>query len=57
MALDVLDHDDRVVHHETDGEDDGEQRQQVEAEAEDLHEKERADEGDRDRDDRNNDGT
>ena len=56
MAFDVLDHDNGVVDHQTDREDDGEQGQQVEGEAEDLHEKERADEGDRDRDDRHDDG-
>ena len=44
MALDVLDHDDGVVDHQTDGEHDGQQRQQVDGEAEHLHEEHRADE-------------
>ena len=50
VALDVFDNDDGVVHHETDGEHDGQQRQQVDGEPENLHQEHRADErhGDRD---------
>ena len=52
VALDVLDHHDRVVHHEPDREHDREQRQQVHREPEDLHQEHRADERDRDGHDR-----
>ena len=53
VPLDVLDHDDRVVHHEARGERDAEERQRVDREAEQLHERERADERHRNRDRRN----
>jgi hypothetical protein len=52
MALDVLDHDDGVVHHQPDGQHDGEQREQVQREAERLHQEDAADQGHRDGDDR-----
>ncbi len=40
MAVDVLDHHDCVVHHEPDCDDDGHQRQVVQAEAEQVHHRE-----------------
>ncbi len=43
MPLDVLHHDDGVIHHQPDGKDDGQQGQQVDGEAEDLHQKDGAD--------------
>ena len=43
VALDVFDHDDGVVHDEPDREHDGEQREQVEREADDQHQEHRAD--------------
>jgi len=52
VPLHVLDHDDRVVHHEPDREHDGEQRQQVDGEPGHGHDEDRADERDRDRHDR-----
>ena len=48
MPLDVLDDDDGVVDHEPDREHDGEQRQQVQREPEDLHQEDGADERHRD---------
>ncbi|KAF5049797.1 hypothetical protein DSECCO2_436140 [anaerobic digester metagenome] len=56
VPLHVLDHDDGVVDHESHGQDHGQQRQQVHGEAEDLHEKDRADEGQGDGDDRDGHG-
>ena len=55
MALDVFDHDDGVIDHQTDREHDREQGEQVDGETENLHEKDRADERDRNRDDRDDD--
>ena len=55
VALDVFDDDDRVVHDQSDRKHDREQREQVEREAEDLHQKQRADERNRNRDDRHDD--
>ena len=52
VPLDVLDHDDRVVHDEADREHDREDRQQVQAEAEREHDDRRADQRDRHRDER-----
>ena len=43
MPLHILHHHDGVVHHETDGEDDGQQRQEVDGKAEGLHQKDAAD--------------
>ena len=51
-ALDVLDHNDRIVHHDTDGEDQSQQRQHVEREAHDQHKAESPHQRDRYRDDR-----
>ncbi len=56
VPFDVLDHDDRVVHDEPDGEHDREERQEVDREAGDEHEKDGADERDRNRDDGDEDG-
>ncbi len=52
VALDVLDHDDRVVDHDADRQHQPEQRQVVQAEAQGRHDGEGADQRDRDRDDR-----
>ena len=52
VTLDVLDHDDRVVDDEAGGERDAEQRQGVDREAEQLHEREGTDQRDRDGDGR-----
>ena len=52
VSLDVLDHDDRVVDDESDRQHDGEDRQQVEAEARRVHHQRRADERDGHRDER-----
>ena len=52
IALDILDHHDRVVDNDPDGEHQAEQRQIVEREAEQAHHEEGADERDRDRQDR-----
>jgi hypothetical protein len=38
MALDVFHHDDGVIHDETDGENDGEKREEIQREAEREHE-------------------
>jgi hypothetical protein len=51
VTLDVLDHDDGIVHDQPDGQHDGEQRQQVDREAGHHHEEDRADERDGDRHD------
>ena len=51
-ALDVLDHDDRVVDHDTDGQDDREEREQVDREAQHRHPEERADNRNRNREGR-----
>jgi hypothetical protein len=45
VALDVLDDDNGVVHHQPDREHDGKQREQVECKSECVHEKDRPDEG------------
>ena len=56
VALDVLDHDDRVVDHDADRQHQPEQRQVVQREAEQRHDEERADQRDRNRDQRNDRG-
>src|SRR5690606_28287082 len=48
VTLDVLDHDDGVVHHDADREHDGQEREQVDGESENLHQEHRADERDGD---------
>jgi len=45
MAFNILHHDNGVVHHQTNGEDDGQQGQQVDGEPEGLHEKDSANQG------------
>ena len=57
MPLDVLHHDDRVIHHEPHREHDGEQGEEIDGEAGDQHEEHGADERDRDRDDRDDHST
>ena len=52
MAVDVLDHDDGVVHHEPDGEHEREQCHQIDRVAERGEQREHADERQRDGDDR-----
>ena len=52
VALDVLDHDDRVVDDDADGQHHAEQRQRVEGEAERRHDRAGADQRDGDGDDR-----
>ena len=52
VALDVLHHDDGVVDHDADRQHQAEQREVVEREAEQAHHEERADQRDRDGDDR-----
>ena len=47
MALNVFNHDDRVIDHQTSSERDTEQRQRVDGEAEQLHEDERTDQRNR----------
>ena len=49
MPEGVLQHDDGVIHHDADGQDQGEQRQIVDREAERVHESERRDDRGRDR--------
>ena len=56
VPLHVLHHHNRIVDHETDREDDGEQREQVDRESRHEHQEDRADERDRNRDDRNDQG-
>src|SRR5258708_3111480 len=46
MAFDVFDDDNGVIHHETDGQHDGEEREQVQRETKNLHQEARADERD-----------
>ena len=46
VALDAFDHDDRIVHHDADGEHESEQRKIVERETEDRHDGKRPDERD-----------
>ena len=53
MSLDVFDNDDCIIDDQSDGKHDRQQRQQVEAEPEQLHEKQRANQRNRNRDDRN----
>ena len=55
MAFDVFDDDDGVVDHQADGEHDGQQGQQVDGEAENLHQKDRSDQRQRDRHHRDED--
>jgi len=55
-ALDVLQHDDGVVHDDADGQHQAEQRQVVQREAEDRHEEEGANERNRNGDERNDGG-
>ena len=52
MALDVLHHDDGVIHHQSDREHDGQQGQQVDGEAEREHQEDGANERNRDGHDR-----
>ena len=52
MSLDVFDHDDGVIDDQSDREHDREQREQVECETKHLHEKQRADQRNRNRHDR-----
>ena len=47
MVLDRLDHDDGVVHHDADGQHQAEERQVVDRVPEGVHGDERADQGDR----------
>ena len=47
MALDVLDHHNGIIHHDSDGQHHAEQRQGVNGEPEGLHARQSADEGDR----------
>ncbi len=56
VARDVLDHDDRVVDHEAGGDGERHQRQVVQAEAEQVHHRERADERQRHRQARDDGG-
>ena len=56
VALDVLDHDDRVVDDQTDRQHDRQQGQQIQREAEDLHQEHAADQRHRDRDHRHQGG-
>ncbi len=56
MAVDVLQHDDGVVDDEPDGEHERQQGQRVDGEAEDVHQRERADQRDRDGDERDQRG-
>ena len=44
VPLNVFNHDDGVVNHQTDGENDSEQRQQVDGKTGDQHEEDGADE-------------
>ena len=52
VALDVFHHDDGVIHHDAHREHDREQREQVDGETKGHHEGERADQGERHGDDR-----
>ena len=54
VALDVFDHNDRVIDHQSDRQHDREQGEEIEGEAEQLHQKQRADQRNRDRDYRHN---
>ena len=56
MTLDVFDDNDRVVHDQSDRKHNREQRKQIQREAEHLHQKERADQRYRNRDDGNDHG-
>ena len=49
VPVGVLQHDDRVVHHDADGEREGEQGEVVDREAEEVHDREGRDDGRRDR--------
>ena len=53
LGVDVLEHDDRIVHDETDREDDPQERERIDRETGGLHDCERAYDGHRDRHDRN----
>jgi hypothetical protein len=53
LAVDVLQHDDRVVHHEPDGQHQGQQREHVDREAHRVHHEERPDQCNRHHDQRN----
>ena len=55
MPLDVFNHHDRVVDHEPHREHDGEQREQIDGEAGRHHQEDGADQGDRNRHDRDDD--
>ena len=56
VLLDVLDHDDRVVDHQADRQDQAAERQRVDREAEGRHHRERGDQRDRDRQHRDDRG-
>ncbi len=56
MTLHVFHHDDGIVDHQTDGKDDREQGEEIDREAEDLHEEHGPHERDRDCDDRDDGG-
>ena len=56
MALDIFHDDDRVVHHQPHGKHDGQEREQVDGEAEHQHQKHGADQRDGNGRDRNDDG-
>ena len=56
VAGDVFEHDDGVVHHETGGDDQRHQREIVERETVEIHDRERADEGHGDRETRDEGG-
>ncbi len=56
IALDVLHHDDRVIHHDAHRQHQAEQRQVVQRDAERIEDRERAHQRDRDRDHRNDRG-
>ncbi len=54
ITLDILDDDDGVVDHDADGQNETKERQRVEGQSNELHDREAADERDGDRHDRNN---
>ena len=56
MAVDVLHHDDGVIDHKTDGQHEREQGERVDGEVEHIHQREGADERDRDGDERDERG-
>ena len=56
VPLDVLHHHDRIIHHDADGEHQAEQAQRIDRKAEQMHDGEGADYGDRHRNERNDRG-